>query len=39
MCAMLALVVPEELKIGPTRALRFIESYIGKIGMSLSLIS
>lgn len=30
MCAMLALIVPDELKIGPKRALRFIESYIGQ---------
>lgn len=29
MCAMLSLVVPKELKIGPKRALRFIESYVG----------
>ncbi|KIP08502.1 hypothetical protein PHLGIDRAFT_34968, partial [Phlebiopsis gigantea 11061_1 CR5-6] len=28
MCAMLALVVPDELKLGPKRALRFIESYV-----------
>ncbi|GJE95841.1 hypothetical protein PsYK624_120310 [Phanerochaete sordida] len=28
MCAMLALIVPGELKIGPKRALRFIECYV-----------
>ncbi|EKM54156.1 uncharacterized protein PHACADRAFT_257792 [Phanerochaete carnosa HHB-10118-sp] len=28
MCVMLSLVVPKELKIGPKRALRFIESYV-----------
>lgn len=28
MCAMLSLVVPNELRIGPKRALRFIESYV-----------
>ena len=31
---MLSLIVPNELKIGPKRALRFIESYVGQ-GSSL----
>lgn len=30
MCAMLSLIVPNELKIGTRRALRFVESYVGK---------
>ena len=29
MCAMLALVIPQELKITKTRISRFIEAYIG----------
>ena len=31
MCAMLALIVPDELKLGSKRALRFVESYVGEL--------
>lgn len=30
MCALLALVVPKELRVSTTRTLRFVEAYISK---------